>query len=469
MKQSLNWMPICLLFITVTLSSIAQNSHSQEGFPQEIHDLKILIHDLKSQHTKETNALREEIQSLRRAYDRGINELAKKVTRLEATDQSRASVSESHAYTDHNDSSEPTIEVILNGKFSDFSERDSELPGFGIGEEGKRGRESLAIDESELIFSTNIDDFFYGGVTVAVAREDGEDIIELEEAYIQTLPGFGLPAGMTLKAGRALWKLGYLNEHHTHEDAFADRPLPYRAYLNKSFNDDGIEASYLLSTDFYAEIGGGAFRGEEFPGGSPTGSSPQSYSAFVRVGSGIGDNQSWQIGGHWLGSESGERLTNEDMVSFIGDSDLASANLSYAWIPTGNSNEREVTLRGEIFWRGEDGSYQDLSLPTAVVPFDGDSSGWYMQGVYKFRPKWRIGARYSELQSSNTPNGLVGSALDARGHNPESLSIMIDWTNSEFSRLRLQYNHEELRHGAEDNQLILQYIVNLGTKETHEH
>ena len=45
--------------------------------------------------------------------------------------------------------------------------------------------------------------------------------------------------------------------------------LPTVYFLNKSFNDDGAEASYILPTDFYSEIGGGVFRGDAFPIGGP--------------------------------------------------------------------------------------------------------------------------------------------------------------------------------------------------------
>ena len=51
-----------------------------------------------------------------------------------------------------------------------------------------------------------------------------------------------------------------MNEHHAHTDDFADCPLPYRAFLNKAYNDDGLEVSHVLPTDFYTEIGGGVFK-----------------------------------------------------------------------------------------------------------------------------------------------------------------------------------------------------------------
>ena len=64
-------------------------------------------------------------------------------------------------------------------------------------------------------FSANVDDKFYGSVTAAIVREDGEDKVELEEAFVQTLPGAGLPGGTRIKFGRAFWTFGYLNEHHS--------------------------------------------------------------------------------------------------------------------------------------------------------------------------------------------------------------------------------------------------------------
>ena len=46
-----------------------------------------------------------------------------------------------------------------------------------------------------------------------------------------------------------------------HADDFADRPLPYRVFLNKAYNDDGLEASYLFGS---SEIGFGIFRERTF-------------------------------------------------------------------------------------------------------------------------------------------------------------------------------------------------------------
>ena len=52
-------------------------------------------------------------------------------------------------------------------------------------------------------------------------------------------------------------------------------------------------------------------------------------------------------------------------------------------------------------------------------------------------------------------------------HDPSAFAAMIDWTNSEFSRLRLQYTRESLSEDEHDDQIILQYVTSLGAHPAH--
>jgi hypothetical protein len=52
------------------------------------------------------------------------------------------------------------------------------------------------------------------------------------------------------------------------------------------------------------------------------------------------------------------------------------------------------------------------------------------------------------------------------GHDPKRYSVMVDWSNSEFSRLRFQYNHDQAT-GMTDNQFGLQYIFSIGAHGAH--
>jgi hypothetical protein len=171
-------------------------------------------------------------------------------------------------------------------------------------------------------------------------------------------------------------------------------------------------------------------------------------------------NQSWRLGGYWLGSDAKGRASNEDTITFVGDSNLYAADLRYTWAPTGNPKNQELTFQGEYFLRDEDGTYNN-------VAFDDSASGWYAQSVYKFAPQWRVGYRYTALNAADTPAGLIGTDLDSNGYNPYINSVMGDWTNSEFSRIRLQYNNDRTVQGVTDNQFIMQYVMSFGAHGAH--
>jgi hypothetical protein len=348
----------------------------------------------------------------------------------------------------------PAISAVLNGRFAAFSNTVPTVAGFSAGEEGGRMTQGLSLGESEIGIQANVDDQFTARVTAAL----GDEGVELEEAYIRTT---GLPGGLGVTAGRFLAPMGYLNEHHAHTDDFADRPLPSRIFLDGAYKDDGLLASWILPTDLYAEIGGAALRGGRDR------SRPGAWLAYAKTGGDIGDRQSWLLGFSALRSKPEARAGNEDTVDFSGESNLAVASLRYVWEPTGNRQEQEVTLQAEYFHRNENGTYEDTAAATGAVPYDGGQSGWYAQGVYAFMPRWRVGARYSVLDSGDIPAGLAGSALDAAGHDPWNAALMADWTNSEFSRIRLQYGYEEPSAGRRDNQFMLQYIMAIGAHPAH--
>jgi hypothetical protein len=53
------------------------------------------------------------------------------------------------------------------------------------------------------------------------------------------------------------------------------------------------------------------------------------------------------------------------------------------------------------------------------------------------------------------------------GHDPRRNTLMVDWSASEFSRLRLQLARDYARAGEPDNQILLQYIMSLGAHGAH--
>jgi len=164
--------------------------------------------------------------------------------------------------------------------------------------------------------------------------------------------------------------------------------------------------------------------------------------------------------------------------SFTGRSRLWALDGVLKWAPEGNSSEVNFKLQGEYFRRSESGSLtydtQAASLGTQTGAYGSRQSGWYLQGVYQFMPKWRAGYRYDRLNAGATSIGLVNAgALTAAdfpilgGYNPKRNTVMVDWSPSEFSRVRLQLARDYSRLGGPDNQIFVQYIMSLGAHGAH--
>ncbi|MDR1026548.1 MAG: hypothetical protein LBL47_04020 [Lactobacillus sp.] len=375
------------------------------------------------------------------------------------------------AHREHHDHSssvafKPSIGIVLNGGYRYSSREHTHIRGFQIGHEGEKGDSGFSLGESEIMLSANVDDMFMGNLTLAVVNEDGEDKIEIEEAYIKTL---ALPYGLSVKAGRMLPTFGYLNDKHIHSDDFYERPLPYRAYLNNHYKDDGVQISVVLPTDFYSEIGGGAYKGGGFPADTDGDSDIGSYNLYARVGSDIGDSQTWAAGVSYLHTKVGEdgrydsHGHSHSPLYFNGKDKFYGLDFKYTYSPNGNNHENEFALQGEYIFRDEKGSYDAGS---GFKEFNSHSNGWYLQSTYKFHPKWRVGYRYSELNPKSAPADFVGTLLDSKGHDPHVHSAMVEWNNSEFSRIRLQYNYDASDYKP-DNQIILQYTMGFTSGKHH--
>ncbi len=367
----------------------------------------------------------------------------------------------------------PAVGAVLVGSYRAYDDEGMDgIQGFAIGEESGRGEEGFSLGETEVNLQAPIDDKFLGNLTFALADEGGEVEVELEEAWLQTL---ALPHGFTARFGRFFSDVGYLNQFHAHADDFIDRPLPYRAFLGNQLTDDGVRLSWVAPTDLFLEFGSEWLRGEGFPGGGGENEGKGTWTAFAHVGGDVGVSNSWRFGLSKVDSDVAGRETGEDenmdgnANSFTGDSDLLIADFIWKWSPNGNPADRFLKIQGEYFQREESGVYNlDQAAPAAdiTLPYSGDSSGWYAQAFYQFKRGWRVGLRHAELHTDEPGPLAAGTVLERLGHDPKHDSFIFEWANSEFSRLRLQFNHDRTLPES-DNQLILQYIMSLGAHGAH--
>ena len=436
----------------------------------------------QDQPATEIDILRSELKQLRADYDARIEDLEQRLEAAEhKADQTSLEASQATLLANEpvaataitpnstdavsNNAFNPALGVIFQGQAWAYDNDPEQyyIPGFPMGGEAGLAPEGFSLAETEINISANVDDKFTAWLTVPIAVEDGEVGIELEEAWVETLK---LPAGWSLRMGRFFSDVGYLNSKHFHAWDFADQPLVYRAFLGGQYLDDGLQVRWLAPADFYLELSGELLRGDRYPAGGASNSGFGSYTLAVKSGGDIGFSNSWLFGFSWLHANSDERESGDedDPIFFNGDSDILIADFVWKWAPNGNSRQRNFEFQAEYMWRMEDGDY---ALPhTSHLPWDVDQRGWYAQAIYQPWPQWRFGGRIERLSSETPGPVFTGSVLDPMGMNPSRYSLMADWSNSEFSRLRLQYNRDKA--GTEnDNQFALQYIYSIGAHGAH--
>lgn len=347
----------------------------------------------------------------------------------------------------------PAISIILNGSYSHHSMAPAAFvrSGFPLAGEGRPSANGFSLGESEVSFAANIDDKFYGQLTATVESEDGEDRIGLEEAYIEST---ALPNGFSLRLGRFYSGIGYLNGHHAHTDNFFDRPLAYQAFLGNQYGDDGVQLRWVAPTALFFEVGGEAFRGQNYPGGGAQNGGLGTRTLFAHLGGDAGTDNEWLVGVSAL-----KTRTSGGEDGFSGDVTLLVADGTWKWAPNGNFKDGGITLRGEYMRDRRNGLYVDLADATIIAPWDGNRSGAYLEGVYRFNRSWDIGYRYDKLWGD--------ARLPFTSFDPDRHSFELTWRNSEFSLFRLQLSHERPNAAGTDTAITLQYQTSLGAHGAH--
>ena len=359
----------------------------------------------------------------------------------------------------------PNIALVLSGTYTDLQHDPANytIPGFALPADSAPGERGFSLGESELALYANIDPDWYGMLTFSMA---GDNTTSVENAFVQTT---SLGHGVTVKAGRFYSGIGYLNEQHSHTWDFVDMPLAYRTFLGTQYKDDGVQVRWVAPTDMYTEFGGEWLNGSNYPAGGSANNGRGSYAAYVHIGDDVGFSNSWRAGLSYLGTKSVDRTSCIDagctnLDQFTGNSKVMIADFVWKWAPEGNSYDHNFKLQAEYMVNRDDGEFTPAGA--GALAYTGKAHGWYVQGVYQFTHGWRIGLRHDQLKADDPGAAFAGTALDTLGHTPTRNSVMLDYTNSEFSRIRLQYNRDD-SGPVSDNQWFVQYVMSLGAHPAH--
>jgi hypothetical protein len=433
----------------------------------------------------EVAEIREQIRQIRESYEARLQALEQRLKEAEsraagaaavpppapaATPQTAAATSASSGIATFN----PAISAVLQGRYANLSQDPEKfaISGFAPGGEIGPGRRGFSLGESELAISANVDHLFAGNLIVSLTPEN---TVSVEEAYgVYT----AAPYGLVPKFGRFFSGLGYMNEQHQHAWDFIDAPLAYQAFLGGQYGNDGLQVKWIAPTDQFLELGAEVGNGDSFPGSARNKNGVGFGVVYAHTGGDIGASHSWRAGISYLQTRAQDRTYsqldtagNDAQVGFNGTSHVAIADFVWKYAPNGNAQITNFKLQGEYFWRRERGDFTydaDGALGlTNTSAYTSRQSGWYLQSVYQFMPYWRVGARYDRLDPGHVDYGSNATYLDSPAFHPERYTLMVDWTPSEFSRVRLQWGQSKTLAGVTDNELFLQYILTLGAHGAH--
>jgi hypothetical protein len=442
----------------------------------------------------EVKEIRDELKTMKDSYESRIRQLEDRLQKAEKepADAPAAAPAATTKQGTWSNAFNPAISLILDGKYRGLEQDPATyqiggfMPAGGHDEDGHShgsgpGERGFGIDESELTISANIDPYFSGYFTAGIS---GDNELEVEEANI-TNTGF-IP-GTTFKFGRFFSGTGYLNEQHPHAWDFVDAPLVYQAFYGGNLGEDGLQARWVAPTPVLLEFGLEVGRGANFPGTDEDKNGLNAGAVFVHLGGDIGASHSYRIGASYRKTEATDRHYEDESVlaggeienAFTGNSKTYGVDFVWKWAPNGDPTGRNFKFQAEYFQRKEDGTLtydpeDALALGAPSGAYSSDQSGWYAQAVYQFMPRWRVGARYDRLDSGTINNALIGtSGLTPEdfpilaAHDPTRSTVMVDFSPSEFSRFRVQYARDEARFDQPDDQIMLQYIMSLGSHGAH--
>ena len=437
-------------------------------------------------------AIREQIQQLKQSYEQRITQLEQRLQQAETTSkqaetvaaQAQATVQQVNATpaptpvvsAGGEGAFNPAISLILGGTYGTL-QQDPAISATGFAMSPNPGhQQGFNLGESELGISANIDADYRGVATLALGAAGG---VTVENAFVQSS---ALGNGLNLKFGRYFSGLGYINEQHAHAWDFTDQPLVYASMWNNQLGEDGIQLKWIAPTDTFIEVGGEIGRGRGFPGSDRTKNGAGSGVLFAHIGDDLGIEHSWRAGASLHQTKRADAISTAvpDLPgtaggvsnSFSGDSQTAGLDFVWKYSPNGNVANSYVKLQGEYFRRKETGLLTYDTAGAAITDnYAVTQSGWYMQSVYQFMPHWRTGLRYDRLDSGIAAVGALNTAnvIGNYAFQPTRTSLMLDYSPSEFSRLRLQLARDNSRQGLPDNQLFLQYIMSLGAHGAHQY
>jgi hypothetical protein len=339
------------------------------------------------------------------------------------------------------------MNISFDGMFALAASSARDLYNVEVGDHDPQQR-GFNARNAEIAIDGAVDPYFEGFANIVLKLDnDNQTQIELEEAFLQTT---SLPFGLQIKAGQFFDAFGRINPTHPHTWEFADSPLVNGRLLGPDgLRGVGAQISWTIPVSWYSQ-------------------------ALLAVQNGRGSTgysfRNPGDGGMFYG-----RLTNDREARGLRDLIFVPR-----WENSFNLSETQTVLLGasgafgsnetgphahtQIYggdflykWKSAraEGGFPFLKWQTEVMyrRFEADRGvdnsfpvsetfhdwGMYSQVLWGFKKGWVAGLRgdYLHMEDSLFTDDF---ARQSRSR----ISANLTWYPTEFSKLRLQYNHDFL-------------------------
>ncbi|MEP6810689.1 MAG: hypothetical protein ABI992_10630 [Chthoniobacterales bacterium] len=367
------------------------------------------------------------------------------------------------------------MNISFDGMFALAYSSDKNVNRLEVGDHDPQQR-GFNARNSEIALDGAVDPYFEGFANIVLKLDNNnETSIELEEAFLQTTD---LPFGLQVKAGQFFAAFGRLNPTHPHTWDFSDAPL----VLGRLLGSDGLrgvgtQVSWTLPTPWYAQLIVGVQNGRGntgysfrnpgdngiFYGRLTTDREARGLQDFVwvpRFESSFNPSATQTV----LTGISGAFGSNETGAE--ARTQIYGADLLYKWkSPRAEGGFPFVKWQTEAMYRRfEAGRGIDETFPVAETFHDW---GIYSQVLWGFKKGWIAGVRGEHLHMQDSQ-----FTDDDTRQSRSRVSANLTFLPTEFSRLRLQYNHDFLEENTflsnrQADSIFFQFEFILGAHGAH--
>jgi hypothetical protein len=328
----------------------------------------------------------------------------------------------------------------------------------------------------ELAFDGAVDPYFEGFANIVFKlNNDNETEVELEEAFLQTT---SLPFNLQLKAGQFFSAFGRINPTHPHTWDFADAPIVHGRLLGPDgLRGVGAQISWIVPVPWYSQFILGVQNGRGGTGFSfrnpgdngmffdrrTTDRELRGLQDFVWIPrwENSVDLSPTQVVLAGVSGAFGSNETGADSRTQIYGADFL-----YKW-KSANAEGGFPFVKWQtefMYRRFEAGRGVNESFPVAETFHDW---GLYSQVLWGFKKGWVAGIRgdYLDMEDSRFTD-------DFERQSRSRISANLTWYPTEFSKIRLQYNHDFLYENffladRDVDSVFLQFEFILGAHGAH--